>query len=175
MGRACSTSECRPFGPMTVPYLSPYRVSFMQVFEGVASSDDVATIRSNLRRFTDDEAKLDVLVERVLSLKNHGVEELYSPELTPGQIEWFLDQQKPPAAVRDIFARLLPAIKVNDWESFVFHLSAAWDQFLGTVGPNDRLVFLRRISGNPVRRRKRRGRLRQKWWLGLWSDQGLVG
>jgi hypothetical protein len=111
----------------------------------VASWDDVETIRTNLRRFTDDEAKLDVLVERVLSLKNHGVEELYSPELTPGQIEWFLDNTNyvPNEAYRLVYDRILRNTHIISWEELTYALSEVWDEFRSSIAVGDQVVFIK--------------------------------
>lgn len=124
--------------------------------------EDTEAIRANLRQFTSDEAWLDVLVARVQSLQRHGVASLQRPKLPAWQIEAFLNNPKyvPTAEIRQVFERILYQIKVHSWESFVFHLSAAWQQFLSTVNPNDRIVIMRRLdltdptySGNHLSRK----------------------
>ncbi len=124
----------------------------------VASWDDVEAIRTSLRRFSNDEATLDVLVERVLSLKNHGVEELYSPELTPGQIEWFLNNPNyvPNEAYRHVQDHILRNTHIVSWEEFTYALSEAWDKFRSSVAAGDQVVFIKYAQGTsdapPVRK-----------------------
>ncbi len=110
--------------------------------------EDAAAIRANLRQFTSDDAWLDVLVKRVQSLRGHGVQSLRSPKLAAWQIEAFLSNPKyvPSPEIRAVFEAILGNMRVHSWESLVFHLSAAWQQFLSTVGSDDRVVIMRRLD-----------------------------